>query len=244
MDPSIYRRMAEVEDAHWWFAARRAILERVIETLKLPPRAAILEVGCGTGGNLPMLARHGRVFGVESEPLAIDFARKRGCATIDRGWLPLDIPFKPCKFDLCLMTDVLEHLEQEVESLAAIRSRLTAGGALLITVPALPFLWSSHDEAHHHLRRYVKAPLCALVAQAGYRVRYASYFNSMLFAPIAVIRTARRLIGPRQDGRRHDLTMPPAPVNRILKSLFGIERHVIGQRSVPFGVSLLLLAQN
>jgi SAM-dependent methyltransferase len=244
MDPGIYRRMAEVEDAHWWFSARRAILEKVIETLRLPCEAAILEVGCGTGGNLPMLARHGRVFGLESEPLAIDFARKRGCATVDRGWLPQDIPFAPHKFDLCLMTDVLEHLEREVESLCAIRGRLSSGASLLITVPALPFLWSSHDEAHHHLRRYVKAPLCALVAQAGYRVRYASYFNSLLFAPIAAIRTLRRLILPRSDRRQHDLAMPPAPLNWILNSVFGLERYVIGRMSVPFGVSLLLLAQN
>lgn len=121
MDPGIYKRMAEVEDEHWWFSARRDILEKIIETLKLRRDAAILEVGCGTGGNLPMLARHGRVFGLESEPMAIDFARKRGCATIDQGWLPEDIPFAPLKFDLCVMTDVLEHLEQEIESLAAIR---------------------------------------------------------------------------------------------------------------------------
>jgi SAM-dependent methyltransferase len=243
MDPGIYKRMAEVEDEHWWFSARRDILEKIIETLKLRRDAAILEVGCGTGGNLPMLARHGRVFGLESEPMAIDFARKRGCATIDQGWLPEDIPFAPLKFDLCVMTDVLEHLEQEIESLAAIRMRLAAGGSLLITVPALPFLWSSHDEAHHHLRRYVKAPLRTLVERAGYRVRYASYFNSILFPPIAALRTIRRLL-PRSNNGHHDLTMPPAPLNRILNAVFGLESHLIGRSSIPFGVSLVLLAQN
>src|SRR3981189_3679196 len=109
MDPSLYPRMAEVEDAHWWFASRRAIVDRILDGLDLPKDAAILEPGCGTGGNFPMLARRGHLFALDADESAVGFAQARGLAQVERGALPDQIPFGDPRFDLVVMTDVLEH---------------------------------------------------------------------------------------------------------------------------------------
>lgn len=241
MDPRIYPRMAEVEDRHWWFAVRRQILDRIIAGLSLGTGARLLEVGCGTGGNLPMLARHGEAYALESDAVALDYARRRRCARVEPGRLPEAIPFDELRFDLVLMSDVLEHLDRQEDSLRAVGGRLKAGGWLLLTVPALPALWSRHDEAHHHRRRYRMAGLRSLVGDAGYEVRYLSYFNSLLLPAIFAVRRLRALRDGGSDG--HDLSMPPVPLNRILTALFGIERWLVGRVTLPAGVSLILLAR-
>jgi SAM-dependent methyltransferase len=242
MEREIYTRMAEVEDRHWWFVSRRAIVESLLNRLALPAKAAILEAGCGTGGNLAMLARHGRVFAMELDDEARGVALKRTEANVEAGRLPDLIPFGSLQFDLVVMTDVLEHLDDDVAALRALRQRMRPGGALLVTVPAAPWLWSQHDVSHHHRRRYSIAQLRTLVSKAGYSVCYLSYYNCLLFPAIAGVRLARRLI--RLRGYNHDLSMPPAMLNSMLIRLFSSERHLLARASLPLGVSLVLVARN
>lgn len=241
MDARIYERMAEVEERHWWFASRRGILEKILARLELAKDSAILEVGCGTGGNFALLAQHGSVYAMEPFDAARAAANSRGVAKVAAGSLPDDIPFPDVSFDLILMTDVLEHLDDDVASLAALRGRLKPGGWLLITVPALSWMWSEHDVIHHHRRRYHAARLRQMMETAGYHVHYLSYFNFLLFPLIAATRVAERFVGAGSEG--HDLRMPSAPVNSLLKKVFGSERYLLGTWSAPFGVSLMVLAQ-
>lgn len=245
MDASLYPRMAEVEDTHWWFASRRAIVDRMLDRLGLPANASILEPGCGTGGNFPMLARRGQVFAIDADESAIGFAQARGLAQVAYGSLPDRIPFDGQRFDLVVMTDVLEHLDDQAGALRALRARLRPGGWLLLTVPAMAWLWSDHDVTHHHRRRYAANELRNLVAAAGFDVTYLSYYNFVLFPMIAGARILQRLRQPDRNGAhsRHDLTMPPQAVNSILKSIFSSERHLIGGARIPFGVSLILIAR-
>ena len=246
MDPSLYPRMAEVEDAHWWFAARRAIVDRMIERLGLPRDAAILEPGCGTGGNFPMLARRGRLFALDADASAIGFAQARGLAQVAPGFLPDAIPFGDRRFDLIVMTDVLEHLEDHSGALRALNSRLRPGGWLLMTVPAMPWMWSDHDVTHHHRRRYRSRELHDLVNAAGFEVNYLSYYNFLLFPLIAGARMWQRLSMRGRNGAtsHHDLAMPPPAINSMLRRIFSSERFLIGTARVPFGVSLVVLARN
>jgi SAM-dependent methyltransferase len=246
MDPSLYPRMAEVEDAHWWFASRRAIVDRILDGLSLPDDAAILEPGCGTGGNFPMLARRGHLFALDADESAVGFAQARGLAQVERGALPDQIPFGDQRFDLVVMTDVLEHLDDEAGALRALRTRLRPGGWLFITVPAMPSLWSEHDVTHHHRRRYGASELRSLVSGAGFDVTYLSYYNFLLFPIIAGVRILRSLRQRDHVGANghHDLTMPPAWINSILQRIFSSERHLIGRARVPFGVSLILVARS
>ncbi len=245
MDSGLYPQMAEVEDAHWWFASRRAIVDRIIERLELPPDAAILEPGCGTGGNFPMLARRGRLFAIDADESAIGFAQARGLAHIERGSLPGTIPFGDQRFDLIVMTDVLEHLDDQSGTLRALHARLRPGGWLLMTVPAMAWLWSDHDLAHHHRRRYRARELRGLVSASGFDVNYVSYYNFLLFPIIAGARMWQRLSGRDRNGtdHRHDLAMPPPAINSALQRIFSSERYLVGTARIPFGVSLIILAR-
>jgi SAM-dependent methyltransferase len=243
MDPSLYPQMAAVEDAHWWFASRRAIVDRIIQRLGLPPDAAILEPGCGTGGNFPMLARRGRLFAIDANESAIGFAEARGLAQVARGSLPAAIPFGDQRFDLIVMTDVLEHLDDQAGALRALHARLRPAGWLLVTVPAMAWLWSDHDVTHHHRRRYRAGELRGLVSACGFDVKYLSYYNFLLFPLIGIARLWQRLSGRDHIAANHDLAMPPATINAVLQRIFSSERYVVGTARIPFGVSLIMLAR-
>ena len=138
--------------------------------IALPPAPRILEAGCGTGGNLAMLARFGRVSAFEPDGDARHAARAKSTADIRDGRLPDQVPFQPETFDLVAMLDVLEHIDDDVAGLRALCATLQRGGQVLVTVPAFPFLWSRHDELHHHKRRYRKRGLVAAAEAAGLEV--------------------------------------------------------------------------
>ena len=240
MDPKAYDQMAQVEDIHWWFVARRQILSRVIQSLDLPPQAQILEAGCGSGGNLAMLSAFGTVAGMEMSDLARQKAQARGLGVIQSGQLPHGIPFEGQRFHLIALLDVLEHLEEDQAALRALASRLTPQGSLLIAVPANPWLWSRHDDLNHHKRRYTRAQLRQVIEQAGLKLERITYFNTLLFPLIAAIRLAQKQF-KLQDS--DDLTMPSSAVNRILTWIFGLERLWIAGIPMPFGVSLIAVAR-
>jgi SAM-dependent methyltransferase len=242
MDAALYPRMAAVEDTHWWFAGRRTICERILDRVALPPRALILELGCGTGGNFPMLARRGELFALDNDESALQFAASRGLAKLARAALPREFPFAEKSFDLVVMTDVLEHLDDERGSLRAVRLSLKPRGWLLVTVPALQWLWSAHDTTHHHRRRYRASELRRLLADCGFAVDYLSYYNFVLFPAIAGLRTIQHLRAAPLFNRRHDLRMPSRIVNAVLLRLFASERLILGRRQLPIGVSLIALA--
>jgi SAM-dependent methyltransferase len=224
--------MAHTEDRHWWFTGRRAILSSLIPRLGLAAQARILEIGCGTGGNLAMLARFGRVSAMESDAGARALALEKtgGRFEIRAGRCPREIPFEPRSFDLVCLFDVLEHIDEDAETLQAVARLLLPGrGQALVTVPAYRWLWSAHDEFLHHKRRYTAAELRAKAARAGLRATALSYFNTLLF-PLAA---AARLL--RLEGR----AVPALPLNALLHALFSAERHVVGRLALPYGVSLL-----
>lgn len=245
MDPSLYPQMAKVEDTHWWFAARRAICGRLLDRITLPPHAAILEPGCGTGGNFAMLARRGDLFAMDSDQAALRFAAERHPAHLAWGSLPDHIPFGDTQFDLAVMTDVIEHLDNPLAALRAVRARLKKDGWIVLTVPANPWLWSDHDSTHHHRRRYRADELSGIMNDAGFKVVCLTYYNFVLFVPIAAARLFGKLLrgnSSRTNGY-HDLAMPREAINRALYRLFASERYVIGTLPVPFGVSLITLGQ-
>ena len=239
MDPQIYQKMMALEETHWWFVARRSIIKRVIDKLTLPESAEIFEAGCGTGGNLAMLADRGRVYAMELDETARLFASNLKLAEVQSGSLPNDIPFPDRQFDLIVLLDVLEHIEKDSESLQALAKKLKPSGWLLITVPAYAWMWSKQDVILHHKRRYILSNLHQLVASAGYKVDFVSYFNFFLFPVIAGIRLVQGLLG--RGG--NELTMPPKSLNNMLISLFSKERYLLDRLSLPFGVSIMLLAQ-
>lgn len=243
MDSALYPRIAAVEDTHWWFAGRRAICERMLDRIKLRAGARILELGCGSGGNFPILAGRGQLYAIDQDESALRFAASRRLAKLARGALPGQIPFTGGRFDLVVMTDVLEHLDDDAGSLCAVRCSLKPGGHLLMTVPALSWLWSEHDATHHHRRRYRATDLRRLLGDTGFAIDFLSYYNFLLFPVIAGVRLLQRFRPAARNGNaRHDLTTPSLYLNSLLFHTFSCERFVLDRFRLPFGVSLIALA--
>jgi SAM-dependent methyltransferase len=240
MEPEIYHKTAQSEESHWWFVGRRRILNDILKSLALPDNAHILEVGCGTGGNLTLLARYGRVYGMELDATAREYALRRQVGPIHPGRLPAEIPFDGELFNLLVLTDVLEHVDQDDLSLRYLFNRLQSGGYLLLTVPAFQGLWSRHDDLHHHRRRYNRGRLRAILVDAGFEVLLLSYLNTWLFPVIAALRLYGKFLG---KAKMDDLAMPPPKINQLLAGIFASEGKVIKLIRLPFGVSLLALAR-
>ena len=236
MERKVYEQMAQLDSRHWWFTARRRILDGLIERVVRPPEnARILELGAGTGHNLAMLSRFGRVEASELDPVARELASERLGRPVLEAALPDLSMFPADSYDLIALLDVLEHVPDDSGSLRSIYTRLKPGAALLLTVPINPWMWSAHDVAHHHHRRYRKQEIRKLAEEAGYRIELLSPFNSLLFPPIAAVRLAGKLTG-KDDS---DDAMPSPLVNSVLDTVFGLERGLIGRLPMPFGVSLV-----
>ena len=239
MDHAIYAGMAEHDSSHWWYLARRDVLARVIERQVQPPEnARILEIGCGTGHNLAMLTRFGMVDAVELNDYARDIATRRFNRPVANAMLPELAGVPTGAYDLVALLDVLEHVEDDRAALASVRARLKPGGTLLLTVPQYPSMWTDHDVANHHFRRYTKATLRRVADEAGLRIDLLQSFNSLLF-PLAV---ADRLVAKVTKRQGSDDTPPPAPVNALFTKIFAFERYLVGRVPMPPGLSLIALA--
>jgi SAM-dependent methyltransferase len=234
--------MAEVESRHWWFAGRRAILSSLVKQLNLPGHAKILEIGCGTGGNLDMLAAFGKVsaFDMDENARAIASNKTAGVFDIREGYCPDHIPFEDERFDLICMFDVLEHIEQDVETLAVIKSRLAEGGRVLMTVPAYQWMYGVHDTFLHHKRRYSSRELHKKLQACGYRLSRFSYFNTLLFPLAAAVRVKEKWLGSKAATGTN---VPPDFANHFLQKIFSAERHWLKLANFPFGVSIVCILE-
>jgi len=235
MERSVYQHMAELDERHWWYRARRDILGELIRReISLPAEARILEVGCGTGHNLPMLGAFGHVDAIEIDEAAREIASHRLGHPVMNAPLPELSGVGSGNYDLIAILDVLEHIEADREALVSLASKLRPGGRILITVPAHPWMWSAHDVVNHHHRRYTRRTLRAVVAEAELKLEMMSWFNSLLFPLAAAARLAGRITG-KEDS---DDKLPPAPINSLFEAVFGLERYAIGRVPFPPGVSL------
>jgi SAM-dependent methyltransferase len=235
MERVIYEQMAELDETHWWYVARRKILRSLIERRVRPPSdARILEVGCGTGHNLQMLGRFGRVDAVELDSEARAFAEERLGRKIASARLPALRGIERGAYDLVAALDVVEHIDDDRATVRALASCLKPGGKLLVTVPAHQWMWSRHDELNHHKRRYSKSGLRELIEDSPLKLEAIGYFNSVLF-PLAV---AARLASKSGGGD----SLPPKPVNYLFERAFAAERRLVGVLPLPPGLSLFALA--
>ncbi len=238
MDKQFELQTHEVENDHWWYRGRRRVLDRVIAGLDLPPNARILDAGCGSGRNMMLLARYGEVVGVELAESSVAAARRRGVGEVIGGSI-LDMPFPDDHFDFAVSLDVLEHLDDDRACLLELRRVVRPGGQLLITVPAYPRLWSSHDEVNHHRRRYTRDSLLQVASEAGWEATRTTHFNALLLPVAAGLRTAQRALGTNHDPRS-DLREAPLWFNRMMQAPLNGEARLIARGTrIPAGLSLL-----
>jgi SAM-dependent methyltransferase len=242
MERELYEQHAALEREQWWFVARRAILAAVLARYLPPdPRRRMLDIGCGTGGMLPMLSRFGSVQGLETDEGALDHCHASySDFDVRGGRIPSDVP-SDGTFDVVTAFDVVEHIADDVGAFRAMRAAIHPGGLAVVTVPALPVLWSQHDEVNGHQRRYTRASLLDVIDRSGFEPTHLSYFNTVLLPIVAAARLAQRL-RPRRVAPHSDFTMPGATTNRILTRLMRSERSLVANRGLPLGVSLVAVA--
>jgi 2-polyprenyl-3-methyl-5-hydroxy-6-metoxy-1,4-benzoquinol methylase len=238
VDAGYAARYRELYERHWWWRAREGY---ILDTLRrhCPPdgRQSILDVGCGDGLFFPRLAKFGQVEGVEPDAsLVSDDGLLRGHIHV----APFDARFQPGRsYSLILMLDVLEHLPDADEALRHAATLLEPGGRLLVTVPAFMLLWTSHDVLNYHVTRYTRRRLTAAMRRAGFEVRAARY----LFQWTALAKLVLHLIETVAGGRPTPPRIPPAWLNRTLHRVSRLEYRVLRRCPVPFGSSLMVIAE-
>jgi SAM-dependent methyltransferase len=239
MERVVYQQMAELDERHWWYRARREIIAELIRREAPPPTGAkLLEIGCGTGHNLAMLSSFGHVDGLELDEEARALSEKRLGRSVMSAPLPELAGVPDRHYDLIGAFDVIEHIEDDAAALRSIAGKLKPGGHFVMTVPAHQWMWSAHDVVNHHKRRYSKGALRGLVAGSPLKLEKIGYFNSLLF-PLAVAERAASKLRGKQDA---DVTLPPAPLNAALEKVFGAERYLVGRLPLPVGLSLFAVA--
>jgi SAM-dependent methyltransferase len=238
MERLAYREMAELDQKHWWYRARRKVLADLIRREVVPPRnARILEVGCGTGHNFEVLRQFGSVDAIELDDESRAIAEQRLGRSIMTSPLP-ELAGVEQGYDLIAALDVIEHIDDDAAALAAIATKLKPGGKFVMAVPAHRWMWSAHDVVNHHKRRYSKAGLKRLVEGSPLKLEKIGYFNSLLF-PLAV---AQRLASKARGKDEAEVKLPSPPLNGALERIFQAERHLVGRLPLPPGLSLFAVA--
>lgn len=228
---------ARLETEHWWYRGRRRIVLEHIRQLRPPAGSRILDAGCGYGNMLNALAGFGSVEAVDLNPLAIEHVRAAGAGGAQVA--PLNrLPFPTAYFDLVVCLDVLEHVEDDSRALEELFRVTRPGGRLIVSVPAYPRLWSGHDVAAGHQRRYTRRHLLVVASAGGWHAAGDTHFNTTLLPLVAGVRAFRRLRG---GGRpRSDLLLTAPWMNRLLEPVLMAEAAWLrGRRRLPAGLSLL-----
>lgn len=242
----LLRATAVAEARHFWFRAFRAFVTPLVRhAVRGGSHVRILDCGCGTGGNLALLARFGRVYGFDSSEFGPRFARQAGRPSVARASVTA-APFPSALFDLVTSFDVLYSLEERDEraALSEMFRLLKPGGFAIVNVAALDFLTGDHSVLSRERRRYTRASLRGLVEKAGFSVVRLTYTNATLVPPLAILRAIQRGRGlAAETEAQQEISVPPAPINGLLTGVLWLESLWLRRFDAPFGSSLLCLAQ-
>ena len=243
MQQHTYAIMDRVEDTHWWFVGRRAILETFLRQIcsSLVARHSslrILDVGCGTGANLEMLSQFGSAEGVDVSDEALDFCRQKGL-TVQKG-LAETLPFDDESFEITTALDVIEHLDDDVAGLKEMHRVTKTGGYSLFFVPAFMWLWGVQDDISHHRIRYTRKQIIERIEKAGFKVKRATYANFTFFAPVLGGRTLMKLTGIKPESENN---INISALNGLFGKIFSAERFWLKNLDFPFGVSIVVVAR-
>jgi SAM-dependent methyltransferase len=250
MDADVFRVHAEVERRHWWFTARRGILRSVVQAVVPPARERrIVDVGCGVGATAPAFHPDYTYVGIEPSEVAVEFARASCDGVEFHVGTAATAADELASADVALLTDVIEHVEADRTLLEDTLRPMRPGSWLLVTVPALQELWSPHDVALGHYRRYDLASLGAVLRGLPARPALLSYFNARLYPPVRAVRWLTSHVNRSAGAGGTDFKVPLAPVNGTLRWIFQGEAPRLtaaidsGRSAYSRGVSVIALLQ-
>ena len=239
MDLAEFDQMFEVEETNWWYRSRRLLVRRAVEAemRRRGRRLKILDVACATGMSFRFLDDLGDIRGIDISEETIRLCGRRGIKDIVQCDA-MALPFTEGSFDLILALDACEHFEDDRLAMREMARVLKPGGMAVVTVPAFRFLWSPHDDAFHHVRRYTRPELRGKLVESGFKPERVSYYSCFLFPPVWVFRKLRKLLGDKEKSQS-DFFMPiPAPAEWCLRGVMATERALMRVMNLPFGVSL------
>jgi SAM-dependent methyltransferase len=237
-----YQEIYDLEETYWWFVGRRSLVRQMVAHFAPAGDLRLLDAGCGTGGTMKRLEGLGLIYGCDLSEEALTYCRQRGFTLLAAGSV-VELPFQSASLDVVLSCDVLEHLPDDAAGLAEMVRVLKPGGCLVLTVPAHRFLWSEHDEALAHVRRYSAKELRKRLQEAGLRVTKLSPVVTLTFLPILAFRLLQRLHRHRPGEPQTDLRILPPAINRLLIGALHFENWLLRGVSLPVGTSLVAVAR-
>ena len=243
MHPAEYRVMFEIEDGYWWYRGLRDLLKVLLR--RYAPVGKILDVGCGTGANLQLLQTYGHAIGIDISPEAIHFCRARGIPN-DRALVAsaTELAFADELFDLIVSFDVICNIPDDVNAFREIARALKPGGRFIVQLPAYQWLWSMHDVAVGHQRRYSADEVREKLERAGLATDRILHTNALLLPFVAIERLRRRRRLERGNAIESDLQMDlPRWVNAILSALYRAEIFLAARVDLPLGLSVIAIAK-
>lgn len=240
-----YERMYRLEDSYWWFVARHRLTEALLTAKFGSPKGEtsglkILDIGCGTGAMSARLSKWGQLVSADFSPLALDFSKRRGLSHLVAADA-MNLPFAENSFDALVAMDILEHLPDDVAAMKEFYRVLKPGGKVIATVPAYPALWSEHDIALMHHRRYRRHEYGARFISAGFALDKLSHTMTLLYPVVAL----QRMLSSKKaasDSPQAAMPMFPPPINSALTTLLGMENALARRINFPFGVTILCVA--
>lgn len=242
MNADEVHKMAAVEASHWWYVGTREICLGLLQPHIAGRRPLhILDIGCGTGGNLAELARLGHAWGLDLDPLCVDYTRRRGLDCRLGDMLDFDAP--PASLDLITFFDVATDLGRGPfpAVLKRAAAALAPGGVLAFREPAMPIARGSHDRAVDVRHRFTEPDVRRCLEEAGFEPLRITYLNTVLFPPIVLLRQLQNLLAPARAVS--DVRPTREPLNTVLLSLLRIEKKLLRFIDLPFGVSLFAVAR-
>lgn len=244
MEPQEYTRMFELEDRHWWFQGRIELIKRIMHryapaTNGRAPR--MLDLGCGTGMFLERQGVGRLAFGLDFSLQALGYTRQRGVERLVCGDSQ-SLPFASNGFDIVTAFDLIEHVDRDQDLVNEVLRVLRPGGVFIATVPAHPFLWSGHDVALHHRRRYLWKQFNSLFDPGKWKRLRSTYCFTSIYPIAAAVRAARRLLPDRGDSKA-DTDTQSELLNRALIAWHRAEAAFISRFDSPMGLSILTVQE-
>ena len=244
MDTAEFDKMFEVEETNWWYRGRRHLVtkwvKRHFERQGRPLR--ILDIACATGMSFRFLSQYGDIRGIDISEETIRLCKQRGIDRIVRCDA-MKLPFRDGSFDVILALDALEHFPDDRLAIREIRRVARPDALVLVTVPAFMFLWSPHDVAYHHFRRYTRGELGRKLREGGLSPRKLSYYSMSVLAPVFAMRKLRQAKRKEGEAAHSDFFLElPRPLEAMLYGVMRAEIGLMDAVSLPFGVSLFCAA--